>query len=77
MGNHKLNGFNDGLHPSSGIGGGKTLSEMMFEPQNKTTQSSGLSNYELELEKIIDKIKAEPSTLKCINLLKTLLGKST
>jgi hypothetical protein len=40
---------------------------------NKTTQLSGLSDYELEIEKIVDKIKSEPSTLKCINLLKTLL----
>lgn len=73
--NDKLNGFNDGLHSSSGIGGGKSASEMMPEIwSDKTTQLSGLSDYELELEKIIDKIKNEPSTLRCINLLKTLIG---
>jgi hypothetical protein len=68
--NNKLNGFNDGLHPSSGIGGGKSASKLMQE----TTQLSGLSDYELELEKIVDKIKTEPSTLRCIQLLKTLVG---
>ena len=68
--NNKLNGFNDGLHPSSGIGGGKSASKLMQE----TTQLSGLSDYELELEKIVDKIKTEPSTLRCIQLLKKLVG---
>ena len=72
--NDKLNGFNDGLHPSSGVGGCKSASEMMKDIWgDKTTQLSGLSAYELELEKIVDKIKSEPSTLRCINFLKTLL----
>lgn len=31
MKNHKLNGFNDGLHVSSGIGGGQSAAEMMDE----------------------------------------------
>ena len=94
--NKKLNGFNDGLHPSSGIGGGKgfyqtetnaIISEYeyqflsdnqkdkcKFKTYSETTQLSGLSDYELELEKIVDKIKSEPSTLRCIQLLKTLVG---
>ena len=67
---NKLNGWNDGKSPSSGVGGGKSATEWMQE----TTQLSGLSDYELELEKIVDKIKAEPSTLRCISLLKTLLA---
>ena len=70
--NDKLNGFNDGLHPSSGIGGGKSVNEMMRD-SNQTTQLSGLSDYELKLEKIVDKIKAESSTLKCILKLKILI----
>ena len=94
--NNKLNGFNDGLHPSSGVGGkisfyrtetNAVISENDYKflsdnhkdkceliTDNKTTQLSGLSDYELELEKIVDKIKLEPSTLKCINLLKILVG---
>ena len=36
----------------------------------KTIQLSGLTDYELELEKIIDKIKAEQSTLKAIGILR-------
>jgi hypothetical protein len=31
MENDRLNGFNDGLHPSSGIGGGQSAAEMMAE----------------------------------------------
>jgi hypothetical protein len=35
MENGKLNGFNDGLHPSSGIGGGQSAAEMMAEEHEK------------------------------------------
>jgi len=56
--------------PSSGIGGGKSAAEWIQE----TNQLSGLSDYELELEKIVDKIKKEPNTLRCIQLLKKLVG---
>lgn len=35
MENRKLNGFNDGLHVSSGIGGGQSASEMMAEMNEK------------------------------------------
>jgi len=38
--------------------------------KEKTTQLSGLSDYELELEKIINIIKNELSTLRCILILK-------
>ena len=42
---------------------------------NKTpTQLSGLSDYELKLEQIVDAIKNEPSTLECINTLKHILN---
>jgi hypothetical protein len=39
-------------------------------PPDKTTQLSGLTDYELYLEGIVDKIKSEPSCLLCINILK-------
>src|SRR5687768_12494633 len=35
----------------------------------ETTQLSGLTDYELELEKVIDLILTEPSTLKRIGIL--------
>ena len=36
----------------------------------KYNKKMGLSKYEYQLEKIVDKIKKEQSTLICINLLK-------
>ena len=35
-----------------------------------TTQLSGLTDYELQLEKIVDEIKAEQSILKAIGILR-------
>jgi hypothetical protein len=67
---NKENRFNDELRPSFSVGSGKSTVEWMQE----TAQLSGLSDYELELEKIVDKIKAESSTLKCIQLLKYLIS---
>ena len=64
---NNLNGFNNGKSPSSGVGGKKPIRELM------DTQLSGLSDYELELEKIVDEIKSEPSTLKCIKILEKLI----
>lgn len=37
--------------------------------ENKTTQNSGLTDYELKLSNFIDKLKEEPSNLKGINML--------
>lgn len=37
---------------------------------NKTTQKSGLSDYELELDRLADKIKATKSSLECIKILR-------
>lgn len=40
--------------------------------KNIENQKSGLSDFELELEKIVYKIKSEPSTLRCIKFLESL-----
>jgi len=37
--------------------------------ENKTTQNSGLTDYELMLPELVDKIKEEPSNLKGIGIL--------
>ena len=58
---YKNNKLNDILLQPKGI--------EVLRIQNKTTQLSALSDYELELEKLVDKIKLESSTLKCIKLL--------
>ena len=41
------------------------------EPKpEETTQLSGLSDFELQVEKLVDEIKVTQSTLECISILK-------
>ncbi len=53
----------------------KIIKEEIYREMEKTTQLSGLTDYELELEKIIDKIREEKSTLKAIGILRRVIGR--
>lgn len=52
------------------VGATWALDELEWLDESDTTQMSGLSDLELDLEGLVDAIKAEPSTLKCIVMLK-------
>jgi hypothetical protein len=67
MKNGKLNGFNDGLHPSSGIGGGQSASEMTNKMD--IDYLTGLVPYKLALL-----LKAKGFNCKCIGNYSTAEG---
>ena len=43
--------------------------------KDKTTQLSGLSDFELRLDKLADEIKSTKSSLECIGLLRSSFGR--